>query len=107
MTSPQHDLFARRVRPARPARGRVDTSRRAAESMDPGVVEHDEKAILGALAKHGRLIRPELELRTGISTQSITARLRGLCKQGRLEKMVDSKPGPSGRPCHFYRLPAA
>jgi hypothetical protein len=86
--------------------GSVDTSRAAAASLDMGKVEQDCNDIKAALGAYGRLTRPELERITKIQTQSITARLRGLCLAGEIVRMDETKRGPSGRACHLYRLAA-
>src|SRR5690242_12973599 len=101
MTQPQPDLWSQVA--ARPIPGPRDTSRRAAASLTPSVVEEDERAIVAALERHGMLTRYELIERTGIQLQSICARLRGLVQAGRLEFTETRKPGPTGRPCRLYR----
>lgn len=101
MNQPQPDLWSQVA--ARPAGGKRDTSRRAAASLTPSVVEHDERAIVATLERHGLLTRYELIERTGIQLQSICARLRGLVKGGRIEFTEARKPGPTGRPCRLYR----
>jgi uncharacterized protein with von Willebrand factor type A (vWA) domain len=86
-----------------PIPGRTDTSRSAAASLSRGAVKRDERDILTALAWRN-MTRPELEAVTNIKLQSLTARLRGLVKAGKIQWSGAKRPSPNGVPCHEYEL---
>lgn len=82
-----------------------DTSREAAESIDHAL-PHLERVVFDAIRAAGAsgLTCDECELRTDLSHQTASARMRGLEQRGRIRKTDDKRVTRSGRRAAVYLI---
>lgn len=80
----------------RPHNG-TPTSRQAAESLSEQRLGADEARIVATVQQHGPLTCDALELRTGLSHQTCSARIRGLVQKQRLRDSGTTARTRSGR----------
>lgn len=103
------DLFdwqpAPRRYPETPGHRGVDTSKAAAESIEPHVGRL-HRVILRFL-RDAPAIRDEITEGCGLTTQTACGRLRELELRGLVHKAPETRPGRSGRECHVYKITEA